>query len=204
MGRKPEEMAKHRGALHRRGAEEGAQKEIAEGIFDLMAKFAEYGFNKSHSAAYGVLTYQTAFLKAYYPAEFMAALMTTEVNITDKITKYIANAKMNRIPVLPPDVNFSQKSFSVEILDDGRKGIRFGLEAIKGVGGIAVDLILESRATGGAFTSVLDFVRRVSTRKVNKKVMEALTISGGVRCDLGGESSELDGFAGEAARIRFR
>lgn len=180
MGKKKaDEMAQHKQLFTEGAVKKGLAKEVAESLFDLMAKFAEYGFNKSHSAAYGVLTYQTAFLKAYYPAEFMAALMTTEVNDTDKITKYIANAKMNRIPVLPPDVNFSQKSFSVEILEDGQKGIRFGLEAIKGVGGIAVDLILEARAAGGAFHSVLDFVRRVSTRKVNKKVMEALTISGG-------------------------
>ncbi len=180
MGKKKaDEMAKHKEIFTEGALKKGLKKEVAEGIFDLMAKFAEYGFNKSHSAAYGVLTYQTAFLKAYYPAEFMAALMTTEVNDTDKITRYIGNAKMNKIPVLPPDVNFSQKSFSVEILENGEKGIRFGLEAIKGVGSIAVDLILEARATGGVFTSVLDFVRRVSTRKVNKKVMEALTISGG-------------------------
>ncbi|MBC7385903.1 MAG: DNA polymerase III subunit alpha [Cryobacterium sp.] len=184
MGKKkPEEMAKHRELFTAGALERNLSKEVAQGIFDLMAKFAEYGFNKSHSAAYGVLTYQTAYLKTHYPAEFMAALMTTEVNDTDKITKYIGNAKMNRIPVLPPDVNFSQKSFSVENVElPGKggiqKGIRFGLEAIKGVGSIAVDLILDARTTGGNFTSCMDFARRVSTRKANKKVLEALTISG--------------------------
>jgi DNA polymerase-3 subunit alpha len=190
MGKKkPEEMAKQREIFRKGALEKGLTAEIAEEIFDLMAKFAEYGFNKSHSAAYGVLTYQTAYLKTHYPAEFMAALMTTEVNDTDKITKYIANAKGNDIAVLPPDVNLSQKSFSVEWIEslpgsarkgaDGReKAIRFGLEAIMGVGGIAVDTILEARAAGGPFTGVLDFCRRVSTRKVNKKVLEALTISG--------------------------
>lgn len=184
MGKKkPEEMAKHRELFAEGSAKKGLKRDIAEGIFDLMAKFAEYGFNKSHSAAYGVLTYQTAYLKTHYPAEFMAALMTTEVNDTDKITKYIGNAKMNRIPILSPDVNRSQKSFSVEDVENPatgemEHGIRFGLEAIKGVGGIAVDLILEARELGGHFTSVMDFARRVSTRKVNKKVWEALTVSG--------------------------
>ncbi|MBS1961373.1 MAG: DNA polymerase III subunit alpha [Bdellovibrionales bacterium] len=200
MGKKkPEEMAKHKLIFAEGAAKKGLKPEIADAIFDLMAKFAEYGFNKSHSAAYGVLTYQTAYLKTHYPAEFMAALMTTEVNDTDKITKYIANAKLNRIPVLPPDVNLSQKTFSVEEIEQPGVGpnggvgtvraIRFGLEAIKGVGGIAVDTILDARrgkpatdteaeVVGGPFTSVLDFVRRVSTRKVNKKVLESLTTAG--------------------------
>lgn len=195
MGKKKaDEMANHKAIFTEGALKKGLKKEVAEGIFDLMAKFAEYGFNKSHSAAYGVLTYQTAYLKTHFPAEFMAALMTTEVNDTDKITKYIANAKLNRIPVLPPDVNLSEKTFSVEEIDTvgtsvKTRAIRFGLEAIKGVGGIAVDLILEARKgraavdnepaiSGGPFVSVLDFARRVSTRKVNKKVLEALTIAG--------------------------
>lgn len=201
MGKKKaDEMAKHREIFVKGAVEKGIDSKKAESIFDLMAKFAEYGFNKSHSAAYGVLTYQTAFLKTYYPAEFMAALMTTEMDNTDKITKYISDARAHGIPVLPPDVNSSQKRFSVEKLTPDQpnydaillsqlgaqakkwkgqtiKGIRFGLEAIKGVGGIAVDSILESRAQK-AFTNVLDFCRSVSTRKVNKKVLESLTLSG--------------------------
>ncbi len=180
MGKKkPEEMAAHRSLFVKGASERGHDPDKAEGIFDLMAKFAEYGFNKSHSAAYGVITYQTAFLKTYYPAEFMAALMATEINDTDKITRYISDAKAHQIPILPPDVNRSQKSFSVEVLKDGTKAIRFGLEAIKGVGGIAVDVILEARGgEAGDFKSVLDFVKRVPTRKVNKKVLESLTLSG--------------------------
>jgi DNA polymerase-3 subunit alpha len=147
-----------------------------------MAKFAEYGFNKSHSAAYGMLTYQTAYLKTHYPSEFMAALMTTEMDNTDKITKYIGDARQHLIPVLPPDVNYSQKRFSVEVIQSketgkSTKGIRFGLEAIKGVGGIAVDSILEARSNG-KFKSVLDFCKRVSTRKANKKVVESLCLAG--------------------------
>ncbi len=183
MGKKkPEEMAKHREIFVKGATQNGLKPEKAEAIFDLMAKFAEYGFNKSHSAAYGVLTYQTAYLKTHFPVEFMAALMTTEMDNTDKITKYIGDARQHKIAILTPDVNFSQKRFSVEKLQrDGQpkpeKAIRFGLEAIKGVGGIAVDTILEAR-TQGRFPGVLDFCKRVSTRKVNKKVMESLCLAG--------------------------
>ncbi len=183
MGKKkPEEMAKHREIFVKGATAKGLKAEKAESIFDLMAKFAEYGFNKSHSAAYGVLTYQTAYLKTYYPTEFMAALMTTEMDNTDKITKYIGDARQHHIPVLPPDVNYSQKKFSVEMIEKGEKkelakAMRFGLEAIKGVGGIAVDAILEARAKG-KFKSVLDLCKRVSTRKINKKVMESLCLAG--------------------------
>ncbi len=183
MGKKkPEEMAKHRAIFVQGATQKGLRAEKAESIFDLMAKFAEYGFNKSHSAAYGVLTYQTAYLKTYYPTEFMAALMTTEMDNTDKITKYISDARQHQIPILPPDVNYSQKKFSVELvsLKEGQssvKGMRFGLEAIKGVGSIAVDVILEARAHE-RFKSVLDLCKRVSTRKLNKKVLESLCLAG--------------------------
>ena len=190
MGKKKiDEMDRHREIFVNGAKERKIDEEKAEGIYNLMAKFAEYGFNKSHSAAYAVLTYQTAYLKAYFPAEFMAALMTTEIDSTDKITKYIADARAHGIPVLPPDVNYSEKKFSVEILKpddlgypvdrrDGApvKAIRFGLEAVKGVGSIAVDVILESRDQ--PFDSVLNFCKRVSTRKVNKKVVESLTLAG--------------------------
>ncbi|MEO5971100.1 MAG: DNA polymerase III subunit alpha, partial [Bdellovibrionia bacterium] len=181
MGKKKaEEMAKHREIFVKGSVGKGLKAEKAEAIFDLMAKFAEYGFNKSHSAAYGVLTYQTAYLKTHYPTEFMAALMTTEMDNTDKITKYIGDARQHKIPVLSPDVNHSQKRFSVETIESEKgpiKAIRFGLEAIKGVGGIAVDSILEARASG-RFPSVLDFCKRVSTRKANKKVLESLCLAG--------------------------
>jgi DNA polymerase-3 subunit alpha len=181
MGKKkPEEMAQHRGLFIQGALKNGIPEEKSGAIFDLMAKFAEYGFNKSHAAAYALITYQTAYLKTYFPAEFMAALMTTEMDNTDKITKYIADARDHGIPVLPPDVNHSQKRFSVEkIQEDGKtvRGIRFGLEAIKGVGGIAVDAILEERQKS-PFPNVLEFCRRVSTRRANKKVLESLTLAG--------------------------
>ena len=217
MGKKkPEEMAKHREIFVKGAKEKEIPAEKAESIFDLMAKFAEYGFNKSHSAAYGVLTYQTAYLKCYYPAEFMAALMTTEMDNTDKITKYIGDSRAHGIPVLPPDVNGSQKRFSVEKINrdhpdypaksDGKnlKAIRCGLEAIKGVGGSAVDAILESRENQGDFPSVMDFCKRVSTRKANKKVLESLTLAGAFdriaevnRASLFASLESLLGFAGE-------
>ncbi len=181
MGKKkPEEMAAQRELFVKGAVANSLDPAKAELIFDLMAKFAEYGFNKSHSAAYGVVTYQTAYLKAHYPEEFMAALMTTEMDNTDKITKYIADAKAHDIPILAPDVNHSQRRFSVEkVTQDGvtRKGIRFGLEAIKGVGGSAVDAIIEGRQAG-PFRNALDFCTRVPTRKANKKVLESLTLAG--------------------------
>ena len=185
MGKKKaDEMAKHRETFVKGAVGNGIKAETAGAIFDLMAKFAEYGFNKSHSAAYGILTYQTAYLKTYFPAEFMAALMTTEMSDTDKISKYTSDARAHAIPVLSPDVNVSVAKFSVEKIVNAQgktvKAIRFGLEALKGVGGIAVETIIEARKpeTGGRFKNVLDFVRRVSTRKVNKKVMESLTLAG--------------------------
>jgi DNA polymerase-3 subunit alpha len=177
MGKKkPEEMAKHREIFVQGAVEKGLMLSQAQTIFDLMAKFAEYGFNKSHSTAYGVLTYQTAYLKTHYFAEFMAALMTTEMDNTDKLTKYIHDTKKHAIAVLTPDVNASEKKFSVEMVDEN-KALRFGLEAIKGVGSIAVDAILEARKKG-FFKSVLDLCQRVSTRKLNKKVIEALCLAG--------------------------
>ncbi|MCC7440802.1 MAG: DNA polymerase III subunit alpha, partial [Bdellovibrionales bacterium] len=196
MGKKkPEEMAKYKEIFQSGAVERQIPADKAATIFDLMAKFAEYGFNKSHSAAYAVLTYQTAYLKAYFPAEFMAALMTTEMSNTDKITKYVGDARSHGIPVLSPDVNASQRRFSVERAvraGESVKAVRFGLEAIKGVGGSAVDAILEIRdgtantppdgraelPPSGPFKNVLDFVRRVSVRKANKKVMESLTAAG--------------------------
>lgn len=183
MGKKKaEEMAKNRELFVSGAVKNGLDAQKAEGIFDLMAKFAEYGFNKSHSAAYAFITYQTAYLKAHYPVEFMAALMTTEMDNTDKITKYISDARAHGIAVLSPDVNHSGRKFKVESPEttDGRaaqKSVRFGLEAIKGVGGAAVDAIIEAR-TEKPFTGFLDFCRRVSLRKVNKKVLEALILAG--------------------------
>jgi DNA polymerase-3 subunit alpha len=153
---------------------EGAKKNRvaqskAEKIFDLMAKFAEYGFNKSHSAAYALLAYQTAYLKAHYPIEFMAALLTSEVQNADKIVKYIAECRDMGIGILPPDVDESAKQFSVV-----GSQIRFGLAAVKNVGDAAIDAILAERESSGPFHSLFDFCHRVDLRKVNRRVVESL------------------------------
>lgn len=158
---------------------EGAQKasnlsaKLAGDIFDLIEKFASYGFNKSHSVAYSVVAYQTAYLKAHYPAEYMAATLTSEINNTDKIVLFIDDCRKLNIQVLPPDVNESDKDFTVT--DDG---IRFGLAAIKNVGVNAVEAIVKARTEKGKFTSLYDFCMKVDLRTVNKKTIEGLVLSG--------------------------
>ena len=146
-------------------------------VFDLMEKFAGYGFNKSHSAAYALVTFQTAYLKSYYKVEFMAALLSTEVSSTDNIVKYIAEARGMGIEVLPPSVNEADKSFTVP----GGK-IRFGLSAIKGLGDAALQAVLDARAESGAFRSLYDFCERVPLRQLNKKTLETLVRSGAFDC----------------------
>ena len=157
---------------------EGARKKRinlnkAEKIFDLMAKFAEYGFNKSHSAAYALLAYETAYLKAHYPIEFMAALLTSEVQNADKIVKYISECREMGIQILPPDINESYRDFTVI----GNQ-IRFGLAAVKNVGDAAIDAILMEREEKGPFQSLFDFSNRVDLRKVNRRVVESLVKCG--------------------------
>ncbi|MEA2108751.1 MAG: DNA polymerase III subunit alpha [Pseudomonadota bacterium] len=142
-------------------------------IFDLMAKFAEYGFNKSHSAAYAYIAYQTAYLKAHYPVEFMAALLMEDMQNSDKVIKNISECKEMHIEVLPPDINESGTSFSVV-----KEGIRFGLAAIKNVGSKAAEEIFRERGDGESFSSIFDFCQRVDLHKVNKRVIEGLIKAG--------------------------
>jgi DNA polymerase-3 subunit alpha len=173
MGKKKADVM----AAERQGFLEGCQKKgvepkVAGEIFDLMEKFAEYGFNKSHSAAYGLITVQTAWLKAHYPVEFMAALLTSEKDNTDKVVAHIAEARAQGYEVLPPDVNVSDLAFGAV---EGK--IRFGLGAIKGVGESAIEAILEARAQG-PFRDLFDFSERVDSRRVNRKVIEALVKAG--------------------------
>ncbi len=149
-------------------------REKAEEVFELMFKFAEYGFNKSHSAAYGLITYQTAYLKHHYPVEFMAGLLTCEKENSDNVVKYMAVARDMGIAVLPPDVNESFKDFGVVRDAQGRKVIRFGLGAVKKVGESAVEAIRSERKDNGPFSSLFDFAERVDLRRVNKGVVEAL------------------------------
>jgi len=153
---------------------EGAKKNRiamskAERIFDQMAKFAEYGFNKSHSAAYALIAYQTAYLKAHYPVEFMAALLTSEVQNPDKIVKYIGECRDMGIEILPPDINESHRDFTVL-----RGKIRFGLAAVKNVGEAAIEAIVTERENCGKFKDLFDFCKRVDLRKVNRRVIESL------------------------------
>ena len=173
MGKKKaEEMQKQR-SLFLQGAETlKVDLKIAGGVFDLMEKFAQYGFNKSHSAAYGLITIHTAWLKALYPVEFMAALLTSEKDNTDKVVLYIAQARQAGVQVLPPDINESDLAFGAI---EGK--IRFGLGAIKGVGESAIEAILEARKANH-FTSLFDFCERVDGRRVNRKTMEALVMAG--------------------------
>jgi DNA polymerase-3 subunit alpha len=216
MGKKKAEVM----AKEKAGFLEGAEVKqidpaIAERVFDLMEKFAGYGFNRSHSAAYGLITYQTAYLKRYFPVEFFAALLTCDRDNTDAIVKFIAEARSQGIPVLRPDINESDANFTVvkveavptngdaapargrgkaaRNLSSEGKAIRFGLAAVKGVGEGAVEAIQAARVAGGAFTSLTDFCLRVDGRKVNRKVLEALVKSGA-----------FDGIAEQQGKSRAR
>jgi len=165
----PKEMDKQKEKFLEGASRKGIDSQKAERVFDLMAKFAEYGFNKSHSAAYALIAYQTAYLKAHYRVEFMAALLTCDMENTDKVVKYIGECQDRGIEILPPDVNESYRDFTVI----GNK-IRFGLAAVKNVGAGAVDSIISEREGNGPFRDVFDFCQRVDLRKVNKRVLESL------------------------------
>ena len=170
MGKKKEaEMARHREIFLKGAKERGYEIKKAEEIYDLMAEFAKYGFNKSHAVAYAVIAYQTAFLKVYYPACFFAALLGTEMNNTDKVTMYINDAREIGIEILPPDVNESLFFFNVI----GDK-IRFGMGAIKNVGEGPVNAIIAERKDAGPFTGFVDFCVRVNMKQCNKRVIESL------------------------------
>jgi len=167
-------------------------KTKAEKIFDLMAKFAEYGFNKSHSAAYALVAYQTAYLKAHYPVEFMAALLTNDRANTDKVVVDIAECREMGINVLPPDVNESDLHFTVVGND-----IRFGLAAVKNVGEAALQSVFAIRGEDGPFKGLLDFCSRIDSRKVNRKVIESL-IQCGAFDSLGGNRAQYLAFLDRA------
>jgi DNA polymerase-3 subunit alpha len=175
MGKKkPEEMAQQRSIFVSGATERGVPEPLATHIFDLMEKFAGYGFNKSHSAAYAVLTYQTAWLKAHYPAAFLAAVLSSDMDKTDKVVVGIDDSKVMGIEVLPPDVNASDYRFTVTA--DG--GVRYGLGAIKGVGQSAVEAIVAARTEGGEFRDLSDFCQRVELGKLNRRCLEALLKAG--------------------------
>ncbi|MBF0470605.1 MAG: DNA polymerase III subunit alpha [Gammaproteobacteria bacterium] len=175
MGKKkPEEMAKQRAIFTTGALERGIEEENATYIFDLMEKFAGYGFNKSHSAAYALVAYQTAWLKQHYPSAFMAAVLSADIENTDKVVFFIDECETMAIRVLPPDVNHSAYKFVV--LEDGT--IVYGLGAIKGVGSAAISAMVEERQKFGAFKDLFDFCQRIDLRKMNKRVLETLVRAG--------------------------
>ena len=175
MGKKkPEEMAQQRTIFLEGAAKRGADTQVAERLFDLMEKFAEYGFNKSHSAAYALVAYHTAWLKAYYPAEFMAATMSSELSDTDKVRVFIEDCLANGLAILPPDINRSLHRFEPV----SETEIRYGLGAIKGTGEAAIGAIVAEREANGPFRSLFDLVRRVDKRYLNRRVLEALVKAG--------------------------
>ncbi|GIX35367.1 MAG: DNA-directed DNA polymerase [Lysobacteraceae bacterium] len=175
MGKKkPEEMARHRAMFREGAARQGLDEAKADAIFDLMEKFAGYGFNKSHAAAYALVSYQTAWLKAHYPAEFMAAVLSSDMDNTDKVVAFLAEARALGLRVLPPDVNHSDYAFRAVDAQE----LRYGLGAIKGVGRGAVEAIVEARTQGGPFRDLLDLCQRVDGTRLNRRVLEAMIHAG--------------------------
>lgn len=175
MGKKKaDEMAKQRELFVSGAIEKGHSETLASNIFDLMEKFAGYGFNKSHSAAYALVAYQTGWLKTHYPAEFMAATISSDMDKTDKVVTFIDECRAMDLQLLPPDVNRGRYQFSVG--DQGQ--VIYGLGAIKGLGEGPIENIIECREQGGAFTDLFDFCARVDGRKVNKRALDALIRSG--------------------------
>ena len=178
MGKKiVAEMDRLKGEFADGGVKKGYVRSHCEELFDLIVKFAGYGFNKSHSAAYALVTFYTSYLKCYYPSEFMAALLTLEKDNTDKVVKYVDEVKRLGLDLFPPDINKSDLVFSARNLD-GEEVVMFGMGAIKGAGDVAINSILESRHTDGDFKDLSDFISRIDGSKVNKRVIESLTKTG--------------------------
>ncbi|KPF86217.1 DNA polymerase III subunit alpha [alpha proteobacterium AAP38] len=180
MGKKiKEEMEKERAKFIAGSAEKLAVPEEQSGlIFDQVNKFAGYGFNKSHAAAYALVAYQTAFMKANYPVEFMAATMTYDMGNTDKLNQFRQELVRLGIRLLPPDVNASEPRFRVEKLADGSRAVRYALAAVKGVGQQAMEMVVRERAANGPFKDIFDFARRVDSSALNKRMLEKLVCAG--------------------------
>jgi DNA polymerase-3 subunit alpha len=199
MGKKDHDvMARQKAGFVVRAIDKGTNPKVAERIFDLMAKFAGYGFNKSHSAAYAMLSYQTAYLKAHFPREFMAASLSSEVGDTDRIVVLIGECARMGIAVLPPDVNRSEADFSCE-----EEGIRFGLAGVKNVGRGAIESIVAARRQIGGFRSIWAFCERLDLRLVNKRVLESL-IQAGAFDALEPDRARLFAAAGAALDVAAR
>ncbi len=178
MGKKiASEMEAQRALFTERAIANGVKEGTAKDIFDLMAKFASYGFNKSHAAAYALIAYQTAYLKANYPAEFIAASMTYDMHNTEKLAIFVEDAKHREIDVLPPDVNYSFADFRTE-KHDAKKAVRYALGALKNVGKEAMESLVKAREEGGKFSDIFDVVTRCDSKVLNKRQMENLTRAG--------------------------
>lgn len=184
MGKKiKEEMDQQRAMFVQGCAERGIASGQASGIFDTIAKFAGYGFNKSHAAAYAYVAYQTAYMKANYPVEFMAAIMTYDMHNTDKLASFRGELQRLGIPLLPPDINASDVQFSVEFGDASPQGaVRYALAAVRNVGEAAMQGLVTERRSRGAFRSVQDFAGRVDSRAINKRLLESLVRAGAFDC----------------------
>jgi DNA polymerase-3 subunit alpha len=225
MGKKkPEEMAKQKGIFVEGSIKNGVTEEDADRIFGLLEFFAGYGFNKSHSAAYALITYQTAYLKAHFPAELLCGIMTSDKEKIDKVVRTIADARAMGVTVLPPDVNESDIDFKVvythpngdkKISRNARNSvardrcgpqIRFGLGAVRGLGGAALEALLEARQEGGPFVDLFDFASRVDAKRINKGVFEALVQCGAFDSTLAARGiTRADAFASiEVALERSR
>ncbi len=203
MGKKlPEEMAKYRGRFIEGCAENQIDKKLAGEIFDTVERFAGYGFNKAHSAAYAVIAAQTAYLKANYPVEFMAALCTTEMGNSDRVVFNVVECRRAGIPVLPPDINVSRLDFTVEETDEGegKEAVRFGLGAIKNLGRGAAESIIATREAlpGGAFADLEEFCAEVNWSTLNRRAVEAIAKAGAFDC-FGSRSAVLNRLEGAIA-----
>jgi DNA polymerase-3 subunit alpha len=196
MGKKKaEEMAEQREIFTKGAVANGVDERTATYIFDLMEKFAGYGFNKSHSAAYALVAYQTAWLKAHYPAMFMAAVLSADMDNTDKVVRLIEECSQMKLKVLPPDINQSHHHFVA-----GDPSIIYGLGAIKGVGEAAIDGIVSERQANGPYTSLFDFCRRNDLRKVNRRVLDAL-IKAGALDQLGAHRASMSATLDKAMQL---
>lgn len=202
MGKKKvEEMAAQREFFRQGAQKNGMDIKQADQIFALMEKFAGYGFNKSHAAAYALVSYQTAWLKTHYVTEYMAALMSTEMENTDKLQVFLNDSRQHQIKILPPDVNFSRQEFTVV----APMTIRYGLGALKGVGSAAIDSIVQARTAQGAFKSFYNFCLRVDLRRITKKVIEVLVKAGacdGFGIPRQGMAHAIDKMSEAAARMQ--
>jgi DNA polymerase III subunit alpha len=177
--KKDKDLLKHKDIFIRQGPENGVDAETAVKIFDEIEKFANYGFNRSHSADYAVLTIQSAFMKAHYPEEYVTALLSIHSDDSEKIATFLEEARRLKIPILPPDVNYSALNFDIQPDPaTGRRGIRFGLAAIKNAGAGALQPIIDAREQDGPFADLEDFCRRVDLRKVGKRTLESLAMVG--------------------------